>query len=64
LDHAVLAVGYGKSTVRPKGPYIIVKNQWGSSWGDGGYAKINLSKKNICGILEWSTYPILEIPTI
>jgi C1A family cysteine protease len=30
--HAVLAVGYDDATAR-----FIIRNSWGTSWGDGGY---------------------------
>ena len=33
VDHAVLLVGYTSS-------YWIVKNQWGSSWGEDGYIRV------------------------
>jgi len=57
IDHAVLAVGYG--TLNGIN-YVKIRNQWGTSWGDQGYALIDV---NSCGILStnagWS-YPILS----
>lgn len=42
MNHAVEVVGYDDN-----GNYII-KNSWGTSWGNGGYAVI--SKNRDCGI--------------
>ena len=53
LDHAVLVVGYQKVG---KLEAFIVKNSWGSGWGDRGYVLISslqtLNKgRGVCGIL-------------
>jgi len=52
LDHAITAVGYNADA-------YIVRNSWGSSWGDRGYIQIAMqsSGKGICGIQQVSVYP-------
>ena len=57
LDHGVLLVGYGTQTTTlfGKQDYWLVKNSWGSWWGESGYFKIlrEMDKKNspgVCGL--------------
>jgi len=48
LDHAVLAVGF-------TGNAYIVKNSWGTSWGEGGYIRM-ARPSNTCGIQNVACY--------
>jgi C1A family cysteine protease len=49
LNHAILAVGYTDQ-------YYIVKNSWGTAWGDQGYIYM-VRGKNMCGVGSEPSYP-------
>ena len=54
-DHVTLVVGYASDS---DGEYWIMKNSWGSSWGEDGYMRVAIEvDEGICGIQSRPTYP-------
>jgi C1A family cysteine protease len=60
LDHGVLIVGYGTEKEQP---YWLVKNSWGTSWGENGYVKIartnSRNDPGICGVAMQPSFPVV-----
>ncbi|KAJ1287266.1 hypothetical protein BS78_03G418000 [Paspalum vaginatum] len=65
LDHGVAAVGYGTAAAAKNNggdevEYIIVKNSWGTSWGEKGYIRMRRGtgkRHGLCGINKMASYP-------
>lgn len=55
MNHETLVVGYG--TDDNDGDYYIIKNSYGTSWGENGFMKMARNKNNLCGIANAAGYP-------
>uniref|UniRef100_M8BPA6 Fruit bromelain n=1 Tax=Aegilops tauschii TaxID=37682 RepID=M8BPA6_AEGTA len=62
LNHAVTVVGYGNVDGSEKMEYWMVKNQWGSGWGEGGYMRLTRGNgSNNCGMATYAYYPTYDL---
>ncbi len=55
VNHAMTIVGYGTNSNGDD--YWIVRNSWGSGWGDNGHILTARNKGNNCNIASWAMYP-------
>ena len=61
LDHGVLVVGYGHD-IESGMNYWIIKNSWGTEWGENGYIRIQKDiedERGLCGIAMQPSIPII-----
>ena len=56
-DHATLVVGYASDS---DGEYWIMKNSWGTFWGESGYMRLRIQDGvGVCAIQSSPVYPTL-----
>ncbi len=48
LDHAVTLVGYGSDDTN--GDFWLIRNSWGTGYGENGYIRIARESEPLCGI--------------
>ncbi|KAJ4700522.1 Senescence-specific cysteine protease [Melia azedarach] len=61
LNHGVTVVGYGTSEEGKK--YWLIKNSWGSDWGEGGYFRLQReggAPEGQCGVAMSASYPVAD----
>ncbi|KAL4367366.1 hypothetical protein GQ457_05G016160 [Hibiscus cannabinus] len=58
LNHGVAVVGYGEEEGNK---YWVVRNSWGTSWGESGYIRMQRQvsdERGLCGIAMDTSYPV------
>ncbi|XP_069689968.1 crustapain-like [Periplaneta americana] len=58
LAHCVAIIGYGTDPYTNE-DYWLIKNSWGTWWGEQGYVRFARNRNNACGIASYPLIPIV-----
>jgi len=58
LNHAVNLVGFGTNSDGTE--YWILRNSWSPAWGEMGYFRIEMGKRD-CGVTSSASFPVLKL---
>ena len=58
VNHVVLLIGYGVDDDSGD-EYWILKNSWGTDWGDQGFFKIARNQGDMCGLATDGSVPLV-----
>lgn len=60
-NHAIALVGWGHDAT--EGDYWILRNSWGSSWGENGYMRISVNSAHVDCAVCYMVYTYISGPT-
>lgn len=52
VNHAMLLVGWAAPTGGSQWGTWIIKNSWGTEWGERGYVRVTMNPNNDCGVTK------------
>ncbi|MDB5095841.1 MAG: peptidase papain [Cyanobacteria bacterium RYN_339] len=55
--HSVAIVGYERNSSAPGGGWYIVRNSWGTNWGDQGYCRVSYKSTHEFASSSWVATP-------
>ncbi|XP_020087908.1 fruit bromelain-like [Ananas comosus] len=61
INHAITVIGYGADNSTGD-KYWIIKNSWGTNWGENGFMRLEkdvASKSGLCGLTKQLVYPTI-----
>ncbi|CAI7905940.1 unnamed protein product, partial [Closterium sp. NIES-54] len=67
LDHVVLVIGFRFESTASIGNYFIIRNSWGSKWGESGHMRIAMTPAygGMCGMTyQRGLYPTIKASLI
>ncbi|GAB6025604.1 hypothetical protein CHUAL_011331 [Chamberlinius hualienensis] len=59
MNHSVVIVGFGKDKASGR-EFWILKNSWGTKWGEDGYMRLAKNECNQCGIANFTFFPDMK----